>query len=207
MNAEAQTRDPERTRETILEAATGLFIEHGVSAVSMSNIARAAKVTKSLIHHHFGSKAELWETVKETAFTQYFTGQMAMLEEAEDPDPALLKDSVEEYFRFLKDNPGVVRLFAWTHLEGDSTCMEMDQALVALGAERIRQVQAKGLFRKDVNPSHVVATFVMACTQWFEAKCHHQHWPGMGSDEAFLEDFMKLLLEGLLPREGQDSNR
>ncbi|MDQ2070329.1 TetR/AcrR family transcriptional regulator [Natronospira bacteriovora] len=204
MNAETQTRDPERTRETILEAASALFIEHGVSAVSMSAIARAANVTKSLIHHHFGSKAELWQTVKETAFTQYFTGQMAMLEEAEDPDPALLKASVEEYFRFLKDNPGVVRLFAWTHLEGDESCLEMDTELVALGAERIRQVQAKGLFRQDVNPSHVVATFVMTCTQWFEAKSHHQHWPGMGDDEAFLDDFMKLLLDGLRPRGSGD---
>ena len=201
MNEAVQTRDPELTRETILAAATSLFVRDGVSAVSTSAIAKAAGVTKSLIHHHFGSKAALWEAVKETAFTQYFQEQMAMLEAADTPDPALLKDSVETYFRFLKDHPEVVRLFAWTHLEGDAECSEMDQALVGLGAERIRQAQDAGFFRADVNPTHVVATFVMTCSQWFEAKCHHGHWPGMGSDEDFLEDFLKLFLEGLLPRQ------
>lgn len=193
------SRNPERTRENILEAATSLFMEHGVSAVSMSDIARASKVTKSLIHHHFGSKAELWETVKETAFTQYFNDQMAMLEAEDDPDPALLRASVEAYFRFLKDNPGVVRLFAWTHLERDADCSAADEALVELGAERIRQIQEKGLFRNDVNPSHVVATFVMTCSQWFESKSHHSQWPGMGADEDFLEDFLKIYMAGLEP--------
>lgn len=194
------TRNPERTRDNILEAATTLFMEHGVSAVSMSDIARASGVTKSLIHHHFGSKAELWETVKEHAFTQYFNDQMAMLEAEDDPDPALLRASVEAYFQFLKDNPGVVRLFAWTHLERDTSCSAADEALVELGAERIRQTQEKGLFRKDVNPSHVVATFVMTCSQWFESKSHHSQWPGMGTDEDFLDDFLKIYMAGLEPR-------
>lgn len=199
-SATTSSRDPERTRETILDAATDLFMEHGVSAVSMSRIARVSGVTKSLIHHHFGSKATLWETVKERAFNHYFHDQMAMLEAEDDPDPALLKASVETYFRFLKDNPGVVRMFAWAHLERDTSCSEADEALVRLGAERIRQIQEKGLFRADVNPTHVVATFVMTCSQWFESKSHHSQWAGMGSDEEFLEDFLRIYLEGLLPR-------
>lgn len=195
------TRDPELTRARIMEAAADLFVEHGFSAVTMSQLARAAGVTKSLIHHHFGSKERLWNAVKEHAFERYFTAQMEMRERVGEPDAAFLHDSIETYFRFLKDNPKVVRLFAWTHLEGDASCGEMDKSLVGAGAEWIRQAQKRGLLRDDVNPTHVVAAFVMTCTQWFEAKSHHSHWPGMGDDEDFLADFLKIFMQGVMPRD------
>jgi TetR/AcrR family transcriptional regulator len=200
MNRSVATRDPEQTRARILDAATDLFVERGFSDVSMSRLAIAAGVTKSLIHHHFGSKEKLWEAVKDHAFEQYFGAQMAMLEAAEHPDADLLRGSVVEYFRFLQRNPKVVRLFAWTHLEEDSSCSQMDSELVRIGAERVRQAQESGSLRADLNPTHVVAAFVMACSQWFEAKAHHRHWPGMGDDEAFLEDFLKMFMEGVTPR-------
>jgi TetR/AcrR family transcriptional regulator len=42
--------------------------------------------------------------------------------------------------------------------------------------------------------------FVGGCTHWFQARAHHSQWPGVGSDEEYLEDFLKILMEGLLPR-------
>lgn len=197
----AGTRDPELTRSRILQAATELFVEQGYSAVSMSQVAKAAEVTKSLIHHHFGSKERLWEAVKERAFEHYFVEQMAMGERVGEPDADFLRDSVTAYFRFLKDNPTVVRLFAWAHLEEDAACGEMDRSLVEAGAKWIRQAQQRGVLRDDVNPTHVIASFVMTCTQWFEARSHHAHWPGIGDDEAFLEDYLKIFMEGMTPRQ------
>ncbi|TFH86389.1 TetR/AcrR family transcriptional regulator [Billgrantia azerbaijanica] len=200
MSTLSPTRDPEQTRARILEAAEALFVEQGFSAVRLSELARSAGVTKSLIHHHFGSKEKLWEAVKDRAFERYFTAQMSMLEEAGEPDVALLRASVEAYFHFLRDNPGVVRLFAWAHLEGDDHYSELDAELVGAGAEWVRQAQRRGVLRADVNPTNVIAVFVMACTQWFETKSHCQQWPGMGSDAAFLEDFLTIFLEGVTPR-------
>ena len=64
MSADAsRTIDPEATRESILDAATALFVDRGYEGVSMSAIAKDAGVTKSLIHHHFGTKAELYRDV------------------------------------------------------------------------------------------------------------------------------------------------
>lgn len=200
MTTSTTPRDPEQTRARILKAAEELFVEHGFSGVAMSQLARAAGVTKSLIHHHFGSKERLWEEVKERFFERYFSDQMAMLEAAGEADLLLLRRSVVTYFRFLQENPAAVRLFAWAHLEGDASCSEMDAALVEAGAEWIRQAQRRGLLRDDLNPTHVIAVFVMTCTQWFEAKSHHRHWPGMGEDEAFLQDFLTIFTEGVAPR-------
>jgi len=200
MNTATATRDPDLTRERILEAAQALFVDKGFAAVSMREIAARSGVTKSLIHHHFGSKEALWERVKEQAIAAYAESQAAELREASEPDAELLRRSIASYFRFLRDNPGVVRLFAWTHLDEDPHCGRLDAELVQLGAERIRQAQARGLLRPDVNPAHVVTMFVNGCTQWFAARSHHSQWPGVGSDQEYLDDFLKIFMEGLLPR-------
>jgi TetR/AcrR family transcriptional regulator len=200
MNTATSTRDPDHTRERILEASHALFVEKGFAAVSMREIAARSGVTKSLIHHHFGSKEALWELVKEQAIAAYAESQAADLRQTSEPDAELLRRGVANYFRFLRDNPGVVRLFAWTHLDADPSCGRLDAELVQLGAERIRQAQERGLLRADVNPSHVVTMFVNGCTQWFGAKAHHSQWPGVGNDQEYLDDFLKIFMEGLLPR-------
>jgi len=200
MNIPAGTRDPDQTRERILEAAYALFVEHGFAAVSMRGIADRSEVTKSLIHHHFGSKEALWELVKERAIAAYAERQAAELRRADAPDAELLRRGVAEYFEFLRTHPEVVRLFAWTHLDRDQSCGRLDAELVELGAARVRQAQANGLLRADVNPSHVVTTFVNACNQWFLARNHHAQWPGVGDDREYLEDFLKIFMSGLLPR-------
>jgi TetR/AcrR family transcriptional regulator len=200
MSPATGTRDPDLTRERILEAAHALFVEKGFAAVSMREIAARSGVTKSLIHHHFGSKEALWELVKERAISAYAEGQEAELRQATAPDADLLRNGVIRYFTFLQSNPEVVRLFAWTHLDADDSCGRLDAELVRLGAERVRQAQQQGLLRADLNPAHVVTMFVNACTQWFTARAHHSQWPGVGSDEEYLDDFLKVFFEGLLPR-------
>ncbi len=204
MNTSAGPRDPDLTRERILEAAHKLFVSRGFAAVSMRDLARESGVTKSLIHHHFGSKEALWELVKEQAIAAYAEGQVAQLQAAEAPDAELLRDGISRYFHFLQQNPEVVRLFAWTHLDADQSCGQLDAELVRLGAERVRQAQARGLLRADVNPTHVVTMFVNGCTHWFQARAHHAQWPGVGSDAEYLDDFLKIVMEGLLPRAPED---
>lgn len=193
------TRDPELTRERILEAGFELFVGRGFAAVSMRELAERSGVTKSLIHHHFGTKEALWGAVKEAAFARYYEAQKDELEGADSPDSELLRNGVIRYFRFLQDNPQVVRLFTWMHLEDDTSCSEMDAELVELGARRVREAQEAGLLRPDVNPSHVVTVFIHACSQWFELRAQHKHWTGVGTDEEYLDDFLKIFMDGLAP--------
>lgn len=196
---DSATRDADLTRTRILQAAFELFVEKGFAAVTMRELAEGSGVTKSLIHHHFGTKEALWEAVKKEAFERYYQGQKAELEQAQSPDRNLLRSSVMRYFHFLREHPQVVRLFTWAHLEGDSSCSHLDAELVALGADRIRQAQEQGLMRADINPTHVVTIFINACTQWFETREHHADWPGMGTDEQYLDDFLRVFLQGLEP--------
>lgn len=54
------TRRMERTRRTITEAATGLFLKNGFLATSMDDIAALAGVSKQTVYAHFGSKEALF---------------------------------------------------------------------------------------------------------------------------------------------------
>ncbi|MGE3855914.1 MAG: TetR family transcriptional regulator [Dehalococcoidia bacterium] len=49
------------TRAAILEAARALFAAHGFRGATTRRIAQRAGVDVALLHHHFGSKAELFE--------------------------------------------------------------------------------------------------------------------------------------------------
>ena len=51
--------DAARNRAAVLQAAAGLFAEHGVAAVSMDQLAAAAGVGKGTIFRRFGDKAGL----------------------------------------------------------------------------------------------------------------------------------------------------
>lgn len=195
-----QTRDAELTRERILEAALDLFVAKGFADVAMREIAGCSNVTRSLIHHHFGNKEALWEAVKEQAFSRYIEQQKPELEHASMADESLLRSAVTRYFRFLGENPQVVRLLGWIHMEGDASCGEREGEIIALGAERIRQAQRAGVFRADINPVHAVTMFVVTCAQWFHGRAHHSQWPGIGGDEEFLDDFLKIFVDGLRVR-------
>jgi AcrR family transcriptional regulator len=56
---------PATRREEILETAGRLFAEQGYAAVSASEVARQAGVTPGLVHHYFGGKRGLFDTLVE----------------------------------------------------------------------------------------------------------------------------------------------
>jgi AcrR family transcriptional regulator len=51
------------TPERIIKAATGLFARHGHRAVTLKDVARAAKINGAAVNYHFGDKAKLYRAV------------------------------------------------------------------------------------------------------------------------------------------------
>lgn len=111
--------DPVASRHAILDAARDCFSATGYAGTSMHDIAAAAGVTQSLIHHHFGPKDALWAEVRRHAFGQYIAQQRAVIDAmAQHPDQ--LQPALEGYFRFLAARPDVLRLVAWLELDQPS---------------------------------------------------------------------------------------
>lgn len=197
---QVKTRDPAATRRQILEAARKVFVDKGFGIATTAEIAELAGVTKSLIHHYFGSKDGLWLAVKEEGFEAYGSVQHRMLEESEGT-VELLRDSITTYFEFLRLNPDFVRLMGWVLLERRDGG-EIGAGLIELGSRRIREAQDKGLLRDDVDPRHVLFVFLALCEHWFLAKELHcsSAEGGPPDDQRFHRDLQKIFFEGMLPR-------
>lgn len=202
---DGRTRDPDATRAAILQAAEEAFVEKGYADVAVSEIAEAAEVTKSLIHHHFGSKEKLWDEVKHHRFEEYAAVQRHILENAQ-PDAELLRRSVRTYFKFLQKHPGFSRMVAWMHLEeAEDQPFDVAEGLMEKGIEAIRAAQEQGELRGDVHPFFMLVTFLGMAEQWFQAKEHHCQWceddSELRDDDAYLDAMVKIFFEGVLPRD------
>lgn len=201
-------RDPEATRAAILQAAEELFLTAGPADTPMSSIARRADVTKSLIHHHFGSKEELWNEVKRLHFGKYFEAQKLMLSSSEGT-PELLRDSFIAYFRFLQSDPRSVRFMSWRFVEAeDDPCLAQEDELFELGIQRIEEAQKSGRLRDDLDPISMIKAFLAMSLHWFQSKPFLCQMLGPEADtdrleEKYLEDVVKIFLDGIAPRAEQ----
>ncbi|KDF00292.1 hypothetical protein Y900_015420 [Mycolicibacterium aromaticivorans JS19b1 = JCM 16368] len=65
-----QAERREEARQRVLQAATALVAIHGSRAVSLAAVGEAAGYSRGIVHHHFGSKAQLLEEL--IKYTQTF---------------------------------------------------------------------------------------------------------------------------------------
>src|SRR5262245_52590634 len=96
-------RDPERTRERILEAALIEFSEHGFAGARTGAIAARAGVNAQLISYYFDGKEGLYRALQRRWETT---------EGAVRPDTPLA-DLVEGYLHFAAMQRAWARLLAW----------------------------------------------------------------------------------------------
>ena len=162
---ERRQLDPEATRHAIIEAADALFVDKGFAAVSLSQIARKAEVTKSLIHHHFGTKRELWKEVKRRRMEGFAKAQRAIIAASGDSLPS--HEAIGATMRNQHDNlnadPAMGRIMSWSHLSDEMEDMVPMTDVLQGGIERIKAAQERGEFRDDV-PAHVILHMMLGTT-------------------------------------------
>ncbi|MDX1648441.1 MAG: TetR/AcrR family transcriptional regulator [Myxococcota bacterium] len=196
-----RSRDPEATRAAILDAAETLFCERGFDGAATSAIAEAAGVTKSLLHHHYGSKEGLWHAVVERRFDAYARLQWALLERGE-KDLSSFRDSIDALFAFLRDNPEFVRLHAWANAGGDASRKLPDgHPLTRRGVERLREIQAEGGLHSELDPAVVLAVYFCLIEHWFQAResLRERFGDALPDDDVYLHQMRALLLRGIRP--------
>lgn len=103
------TRDKERTRKAIVDAASQMFQAHGAN-VSLADIAAAAGVSKGALTHHFPSRNALEEAMLVDASQRLWDAVHARIDLAENRPGKLLRG----YIRALTDDtdPTVRELFS-----------------------------------------------------------------------------------------------
>lgn len=209
VETEGRKRDSEATKTAILDAAETLFTEKGFADVSLTQLAKAAGVTKSLIHHHFGSKENLWSEVKARFFGAFFEGQIRRLLDNQ-PSLNLIKESIISYFKYLQTRPQFVRMNCWMLLEADLEGMDMAKEVISAGAASIKGAQEKGDIRDDIPADYILISFLSLVENWFlgHTRWGKTHFNGMLEDEkarllehdCYLDSMLTIFLEGITPK-------
>src|ERR1700723_1998286 len=88
---EARLRDPERTREPLLQAASREIYRSVFQSASLDTILAAARVTKGALYHHFKNKEALGYAVVEEVILPNVRGQWVRpLQSVKNPIDALI---------------------------------------------------------------------------------------------------------------------
>ncbi|MGY0064301.1 TetR/AcrR family transcriptional regulator [Streptomyces sp. LZ34] len=145
-------RDPVGTRRAILAAAGAEFGAHGFDGARVVRIAEAAGVSHQLITYYFGSKRGLYEAL---------SGRW--LETAMPVGHALpYAEAVRRYCHMAHEDPGWVRTL--TREEPDTPPPAEDERAAELfkSVEELRERQARGEFRSDLDVGAVSLAFFAA---------------------------------------------
>jgi AcrR family transcriptional regulator len=166
MPAPRRPRDAARTRSRVIDAAAKEFSLRGYDGATLTGIARRAKVSKQLIHHHFRSKEALFREVHDIKFrpTHHWRDTLP-----DDP-----RDLLAARFEKRKRDLDYARFLAWEAASARHRSIpgaEERRARVAEYGQAIRDMQQAGKLPPELDWRLIqlatlsLATYPMAFTQ------------------------------------------
>ncbi len=178
--------DPERTRQSIMDAANEEFGQHGFKGARVERIAAAAGVNHSLITYHFGSKKGLYDALAE----RWITKGASMMGGAEP-----FAEIVRDYVRWEHDDKvPIIRTLVRAELDGRPAPSEAwaDRLLDVVAETRKRQ--DRGEIRADLDARRVDARVLRRGDRAGSAAAagRHRHRRGSGLPE-FLDRYAEQL--------------
>jgi TetR/AcrR family transcriptional regulator, transcriptional repressor for nem operon len=172
--SKAASRDPERTRERLLQAAFREVYKSGFQSAGLDAILAEAGVTKGALYHHFGSKEALGYAIVEEIIGPDNRGQwLGPLQNSKDPIDTLI---------------GIVQGLSVRHeaVRGGCPLINLAQEMSPLDpgfrkrleavfhawqegiASVLREGQMHGKVRRDVDPTET-ASFLIAMVTGYGA--------------------------------------
>jgi AcrR family transcriptional regulator len=103
-------------KERIIEAARSLFVKHGFAGTSIGKIAKLAEINTSLIFHHFKTKENLWQEIKQRISNDN-NQNFKVLPDTNLPFDKFLRELFYNCIKFYRKNPDIIRMISWQRLE------------------------------------------------------------------------------------------
>jgi TetR/AcrR family transcriptional regulator len=199
---EERNRDGDATRKAVLLAAEKLFAEQGFAATSMRDISTASGVSHPLIHHHFGSKDELYTAVKRRLVEDY--AQRFPTAARAVNRPLNIAAEVHRIMDYIGENPMLLKLCARTRLENDFQVWPGEPDILNTLRRRIEVSQRRKLIRDDLDSSYLSIMVLGLVYFWLEG-CEHfvQRFDKEINAKDYLRHAIALLEQGLAPPEGE----
>lgn len=160
-----RSRNAQKTRETILDAAETVFAQHGFDGARIATIAKFSGYNTSLLFQYFTDKLGLYVAVLERTdqelngllelmLTPWLSGNRDILDAQ--MLKAFLQTLVRTTFDYLTNHPQFLHILTWEMAEGWKTYMQVASQFAAGENEQIvtlfRSAYDAGLIRSDFYP-------------------------------------------------------
>ncbi|MGD9293578.1 MAG: TetR/AcrR family transcriptional regulator [Roseobacter sp.] len=162
---EVRSRDPERTKAQILEAALTEFAAHGYDGSKIHKIAQRAACNSRLIYHYFGSKDDLYLAALRQIYAEIRDRESDLNLEALPPSEAIVR-LAEFTFDFFDENGPFVTITRSENLLGGqflrqiTEITDISNPLIDKIATVLQRGVAEGVFRAGVDPLQLYVSIV-----------------------------------------------
>ena len=154
---EERQRDPERTRQRILDAAAAEFAAHGYAGARIRAIASRAGVNQQLVSYYFDGKEGLFRAMSEG----WQDRQRDLV-----PPGTPLPEQLRRYALEVLNSPDGVRMLAWSGLQYTGPADDPDRAarsgMLEASADQVRELQRAGRVPAELDPVCLVVMLMAA---------------------------------------------
>lgn len=149
----------EKREKQILKAATDLFVQYGYDKTTVSDIAKAAGVSKGMIYLHFESKQALFEKLIVQEMQMHGPTWLKMMDD--DPDGGTIAGIYRGTLRAMNSSPFMQAVFKQDGRVFGSYLKQPDNIYRRLDEQQIeshrlvlvRRLQEAGAMRGDISAS------------------------------------------------------
>lgn len=198
-------QDREKLRASILDAARTLFVERGIDAVSMREIAKKINYSATTLYHHFADKEALLQAVCDEDFLKLASGMHQVMQL---PDLiARIQALGKGYAMFALQHPNHYRLMFMTPrapCNPDITSIQQgntEQDAYAQLKLVVQDAFDAGFFRPEITDAELIAQTIWAgihgvCS--LQIALGQEGWIQWADIEVRLQLMQSAMLHGLL---------
>ncbi|WP_369656721.1 TetR family transcriptional regulator [Variovorax sp. V213] len=174
--AEAKTRDADRSRKAILEAARKEFSVHGLGGARLERIAVEAGVHKRLVYYYFQDKDGLFSAVLESVYEEIRDAQLYLDLKGMAP-LAALRRLVEFTWDYYIAHPEFIiflnseNLHKARHLAASPRIRALNSPLLQTLSDIVERGQKEGVFRAGIDPMQLYIT-IAGCAYFYLSNIH-----------------------------------
>lgn len=165
ISAPVRTRDPERTKGQILEAALSEFATNGYDGAKVHQIAQSAGCNARLIYHYFDNKERLYAAALRKIYSDIREREAELNLDALPPEQAV-KQLTETTFDFFENNTAFLSITRSENLLGGRFISQMPeiQKMSAPFLDKIsdalKRGHAEGVFRAGIDVLQLYVSIV-----------------------------------------------
>ena len=157
------TRDPDKSRTNILQAARTEFARSGLGGARVDQIAKMAGINKRMLYHYFGNKDDLFCAVLEANYAHKRDSEKALSLEQEEPVEAIRKLIALTWDYYLKHPEFLTllnsaNLHQAVHIKKSREIRKMHTPFVSMIKSVLDKGVSQRVFKKDVDPAQLYIT-------------------------------------------------